>query len=256
MAEYPSELDWHKRFQIQASWTEQLRIFLYDQIGIKQDSRILEVGCGTGVITSELLSLTSLNPEGVDISFPRLKIAAENNDRPCYLCADAYHLPYRSDAFDFVLTHFFFLWIKDALPVLKEMIRIMKPGGTVIALAEPDYFSRIDAPPIFEALGYMQTNSLISQGVNPTIGRRLPELFSTAGLFDLQFGASGFQSQVSIIPEWWNSEWEVIKSDLSTVLSNNLLEEFKIKDFEARKNGSRVLWVPTFYVYGKKHKLS
>ena len=55
-------VDWHARFLVQASWTGQLRQYLYQQIGINKQFRILEVGCGTGVITSEMANFTDQPP--------------------------------------------------------------------------------------------------------------------------------------------------------------------------------------------------
>jgi ubiquinone/menaquinone biosynthesis C-methylase UbiE len=45
-------INWNSRFATQATWTKQLRDFLTSQLGFGSLSKILEVGCGTGVILS------------------------------------------------------------------------------------------------------------------------------------------------------------------------------------------------------------
>ncbi|MCX6054531.1 MAG: class I SAM-dependent methyltransferase [Chloroflexi bacterium] len=246
------DIDWDERFTTQSKWTDQLRQFLYQQIGINNQSKILEVGCGTGVITSELLQYTSIPPTGIDIQFSRIKKALEVDQKSKYFCADGFSLPFNNNCFDYILTHYFFLWIQDPVTIATEMLRVLKRGGILVALAEPDYQARIDAPYEFERLGQIQTQSLISQGANPKAGRSLPEIFSKSGLSEIQFGLSGFQIAPNHLPNWFESEWKVINRDLSGQFTKIEMDHYQQLDQEAREAGVRVFWVPTFYSYGKK----
>ena len=67
--------------------------------------------------------------------------------QPRFSCSDVYHLPFPSRSMDFVAFHFLFLWLNDPLTALHEILRVLKPGGTAAALAEPDYLARMDSPP-------------------------------------------------------------------------------------------------------------
>ena len=242
---------WHQRFLVQAEWTKELRRFLYPQLGINQQSRILEVGCGTGVITSEISEYTANMPVGIDIDFERLEVAANQYKTPSFGCADAYRLPFKQAEFDGIVTHYLFLWLRDPHAALAEILRVIKPGGFLAALAEPDYLARVDNPQELWKLGELQTQSMIRQGANPMMGRQLAELFSAAGLVDIQFGVSGFQSRSRDIPDWYESEWETLEHDLAPLTSLEEIKRYKESDLHARQSGSRVLWVPTFYAFGK-----
>jgi ubiquinone/menaquinone biosynthesis C-methylase UbiE len=91
--------DWHLRFRQQASWTEQLRNYLVEKIGLTSKDRILETGCGTGVITQDIHSRTELSTYGIDLDFERLKFAQNNDKSSSYFCGDGLSLPIADDVF-------------------------------------------------------------------------------------------------------------------------------------------------------------
>ena len=57
-------MNWHARYTQQANWTRKLREYLFERTGLKTATRILEVGCGTGAILSEIQTKA---PHGLDI---------------------------------------------------------------------------------------------------------------------------------------------------------------------------------------------
>ena len=147
---------WHKRYTQQVRWTLETRRYIFDCIGAHPSQRILEVGCGSGAVLASLSEDGFNNTFGIDkdlqcVGADQTKTVAD---------ADAYNLPFSQASFDICLCHFLLLWIADPLAVLKEMQRIVKPGGWVLALAEPDYGGRIDFPPELEALGQAQSKAL------------------------------------------------------------------------------------------------
>lgn len=246
-------LDWHARFVVQAGWTKQLRHYLYNQVGINEKSRVLEVGCGTGVITSELKEFTSKQVSGIDIQFDRLEVAKQQDSASNYDCADVYHLPFPKDCFDFVLSHYLFLWLKEPVQALAEILRVLKPGGSMVALAEPDYLARIDNPQELWALGEMQTKALIEQGANPMAGRLLSSQLVQSGFHEIQYGISGYQVKSNEAPDWFDSEWKTLENDLTSQASTQEISKLRTLDQIAYQNGTRIRWVPTFYAYGNKY---
>lgn len=249
----PSIDQWHERFVQQASWTNQLRHFLYHQVGLESATRILDVGCGTGALLPDFSGFPNLTCFGLDLNYERVSFANSQAVLPALLNADAFHLPLASNLFDCVLCHYFLLWLHDPVSALIEMYRVIKQGGHVLLLAEPDYASRIDEPPELQSLGLWQTSSLQKQGASTAIGRKLPSLLKYAGFSSIQYGCSGFQRQAEIIPFGWNLEWEYLKQDLQGIFSQAEIDRYQQMDRQAWLDGSRILWVPTFYAYGTKY---
>ena len=245
-----SHQDWHRRLTQQAYWTEDLRRYIFNQINIAKHHRILEVGCGTGAILKHLPTNTSFKV-GLDISREYLVLAMRNDLGASLIQGDAHVLPYSTRTFDLTLCHFLLLWVTNPSQVVSEMVRVTRPGGTVIALAEPDYGGRIDYPPALTRLGQCQTSSLLEQGADPTIGRKLTGIFHQAGLESIQTGVLG--GHWSGIPDWdqWELEWAVLESDLGQEsISYSSFSNLKELDKNAYMRGERILFVPTFYAWG------
>jgi ubiquinone/menaquinone biosynthesis C-methylase UbiE len=242
--------DWHARFVQQANWTHDLRRHLYPRVRLEQAQRILEVGCGTGAILAELITETRGNVFGLDIDPGYLNLSITNAPLILPTCGDAHLLPYAPGAFDMTLCHFLLLWVDHPSQVLLEMARVTRPGGAVLALAEPDYGGRIDYPPTLEELGEWQTEGLRRQGADPLMGRQLAGLFTQVGFDEVETGVLGGQWQRPPTKEAWESEWAMLETDLQE--SPEMIKKYRDIDAEAWARGERVLFVPTFYAVGWK----
>ena len=246
---------WHERFKQQAAWTEPLRRHLYTSYAIDQAARLLDLGCGTGVVLAELNKTGPGLIFGLDINQTYLELAQGYAPAAALSQGDAYALPYKDQAFDCVMFHFFLLWIRKPASVLTEVRRVTRPGGAILALAEPDYGGRIDFPVELSQLGDWQIAALRDQGAEPLIGRRLAHLFAGAGLVDIQTGLLGGQwVQGAHSNDAFEREWSVIRADLEamhTAPPPNLVDELYQIDRAACQRGERVLFVPTFYAAGR-----
>lgn len=244
--------DWNRRYREQAGWTRSTRQYLFSHIQLEPGAPLLEVGCGTGAVLSELAANTARY--GLDINFEYLALARKVVPATHLTCGDALRLPYADASFAAVYCHFFLMWV-DAAAALAEMRRVTRPGGWVLALAEPDYGGRIDYPEELSQIGRLQTEALRWQGAKPETGRRLAGLFHQAGLQDVRAGLIG--------AEWagddstnMENEWQVIVDDLQGVAEKIELARLRRLDDDAWKKGERVLFVPIFFAWGRKGKLT
>lgn len=241
-------MDWHARYTQQTSWTRALREYIFQQIGIKRAERVLEVGCGTGAILSEIQT-QSLH--GLDIQPASLMEAKDHALAASLTCGDALSLPYLNESFDITLCHYLLLWVRDPQQVLAEMKRVTKLGGQILALAEPDYSARIDEPAELAILGGWQTESLHRQGADPTLGGRLAELFYQAGIELVETGAIESQGEEAPTSTEWEMEWGVLENDLADFVPVGEIQRLKKLDEEARARGERILHVPTYFAWGR-----
>ncbi|MDT4933038.1 MAG: hypothetical protein QOK11_930 [Pseudonocardiales bacterium] len=102
----------------------------------------LELGCGTGFFTLNL-KLAGVLEEGhvTDLS-PGMVEVAQRNARSLGFevegrVADAETLPYDDDSFDLVIGHAVLHHIPDVELSLREVLRVLKPGGRFVFAGEP-----------------------------------------------------------------------------------------------------------------------
>jgi ubiquinone/menaquinone biosynthesis C-methylase UbiE len=249
-----NEFNWHERFLQQAGWTKSLRDYIFAKALPPTASKILEIGCGTGAILSDLTGLSSggnCTLYGIDLEEDYLAQARQHAPPARLACANAYDLPFPNYKFDATYCHYVLLWLNDPAGALREMRRVTAPGGAILGLAEPDYGGRIDYPEALARLGTWQSQSLQAQGANPKIGRRLAGLFKQAGLVEVESGVLGAQWSQSPTEEDSRMEWQVMRNDLAEAVPKEALDVLERIDQQASQAGERVLFVPTFYAWGR-----
>ena len=281
-------MNWHDRYVQQAGWTRELRSYLFEKVGLSSARRVLEVGCGTGAILHDILpfprSATSSRstPEGVGV-FPTLEgpdIAIQSQAlfntsgrdswlygldlapaelRECHQLipsallarGDAHKLPYRNEAFEITYCHFVLLWVRNPIQTLREMKRVTKRSGHVLALAEPDYSARVDMPAELASLGALQSAALQRQGATVDLGAHLTDLFHQAGIQVIEAGALQPYEAHAYTAADQRNEWRVLEADLAGNVPTAEIEKMKRLDAQARQRGDRILYVPTYFAWGQ-----
>jgi len=241
-------INWHKRYTQQAGWTRELREYLFRNAGLESANLVLEVGCGTGAILSEVQTKAL---HGLDLQLASLVEARIHAPSAILTCADALSLPYPQHLFDITFCHYLLLWVADPHRALLEMKRVTRPGGYVLALAEPDYGARVDEPAELNLLGQWQTKSLEQQGADPLVGGKLAEHFYRAGIELVETGAIQGRGDEALSPVEWEMEWAVLENDLAGIVPVEEIQRLKTLDAQALAYGNRVLHVPTYFAWGR-----
>ena len=108
---------------------------------------LLDVGCSTGII-SHHLSKHFNNVTGIDIDLPAVTFAVEKfkSDNLSFIQSDSMNILLPDDQFDVVICAQVYEHVPDAVRMMDEIYRILKPGGVCyfaagnrVQLIEPHY---------------------------------------------------------------------------------------------------------------------
>lgn len=116
-------------FYVEASIRQTLR-----RLPLGAEDSVLDVGCGTGALLEALLAAAPrARLAGVDLSEDMLEVARRRLGTSVRLNqARAEALPFEDASFDLVVSTNVFHFIRNPLAALREMIRVLKPAGTVV----------------------------------------------------------------------------------------------------------------------------
>lgn len=99
----------------------------------RRDERILDIGCGEGTYNYRI-ALRGARVFGFDLNRDQLRRAAASHKTPStgFFCADASALPLRPEQFDTVMSLCVFEHLPDDRQTLREMWRVLRPGGRIL----------------------------------------------------------------------------------------------------------------------------
>jgi SAM-dependent methyltransferase len=163
----------------QVEWLAPARGRLLRQVGIARRKRVLDLGAGYGAVTGELVRRAAGPVVALDCAVAALREGVAAFAGAQRAGGDARRLPFADAVFDLVFTQLTLLWIQPVTCVLDEIHRVLRSGGTLVAL-EPDYGGMIEHPPEIAARE-LWLSALERAGADPLIGRALPGLLAARG---------------------------------------------------------------------------
>ena len=174
-----------KKLEFQAIETAEERIPLYLRIGIKDAETILDVGCGSGIVTRDLAHLTNGIVIGIDESSDMINEASsimKQYKNISLVIGGAQHLPFPDNSFDITTCNLVLMWTANPQQMVNEMARVAKIDGIVLASLEPDYGGKLHYPEDQRVDPIFAGKAIRDKGGDPHIGRKLRSLFVKAGL--------------------------------------------------------------------------
>lgn len=110
---------------------------LVEVCGITPSSRVLEIGCGTGITACYLATELGCEVIGIDLNQGMAAWARERalrrqvSDRVSFAVADAQQLPFADRSFDAVISESVTSFVPDKHRAIAEYLRVLVPGGRV-----------------------------------------------------------------------------------------------------------------------------
>ncbi len=102
-------------------------------LSVNANDKVLEIGSGLGILAHQIALETGADVTGVERSEEQLIQARRLNSPVTWIQADAHHLPYDEAIFDVVYCRYILEHVADAVQVMSEAFRVLKPGGRFYA---------------------------------------------------------------------------------------------------------------------------
>ena len=177
---------------------------LADLAGIAPGQRVLDVGCGPGALTTELVerlgvaSVAAVDPSESFVAAARARLP-EVDIRE----SSAEQLPFSDDEFDAALAQLVVHFMSDPVAGLAEMRRVTRPGGVVAACVWDHAGGRGPLSPLWQAAHELDP---AVTGESELPGARqsdLTRLFEAAGLSEVEETALTVRVEHPTFDEWW-----------------------------------------------------
>ncbi len=239
-----------------------LWVDIYFDRFLNSSSRVLDVGCGPGVLAAEIAKrIPSGFVTGFDASTDRLAVADKNFsglNNTQLQGGDATLLPFKDESFDFIYSRFLIEYLHDKERAVNEMVRVCRPGGTVL-LQDLDgqllWHYPVDSS--LQADIEMVMAAFGQTGFDPFVGRKLFSLARAAGLNDIKVQADSYHLYAGKIDERNLRLWE-LKLDIAIPVAVKALgsieaaHDLKVRFLNYLKREDTLTYSVLFTVSGKK----
>ncbi|GGX72172.1 class I SAM-dependent methyltransferase [Streptomyces minutiscleroticus] len=181
---------------------------------LKPHMKVLDVGCGPGTITADLAELVpDGHVTGVDrapeiLDRARATAAGRGLGNVDFAVADVHDLDHPDDTFCVVHAHQVLQHVGDPVRALREMYRVVRPGGYV-AVRDADYSAMTWYPqsPGLDAWLDLYLRVARANGGEPDAGRRLRSWALAAGFTDVTATAGTWCYATEEERAWWSGLW-------------------------------------------------
>jgi len=196
-----------------ARWSRRLADPFLDFVGVKAGDRVLDVGCGTGVI-SVALAERGCTVVGMDASEPYLEGARRNRPHSniVYELGDARRMSYADASFGACVSTLAIDVIPEVDQVVREMRRVTRPGG-VVASGVFDFWGGFSAADLV-----LDTASVLDEGMSSLRDQRKARLLVWANGQAEIWRSTGFVDvvEVPIVTSFDYTSFEDYWSSFST----------------------------------------
>jgi SAM-dependent methyltransferase len=213
--------------------------WLFDQVGIRQDSRVVEIGCGPRGCLDLLSKRVGVNGKviGVERSAEQVgrarKFIADNHlTNTDVLCVDARETGLPEASFDLATARLVLVNIPKPELLVKEMVRLVRPGGAV-ALHEADATTQRYDPPLPAQARLLQLLNAYAEmnDIDRAIGLKIPRMLREAGVVDVHV-----HPLVHVYPPGHGRRMlllEFVENARSRILEKNLIGEIELNELTA-----------------------
>lgn len=185
-------------------YSVQLAPGLTDLVGVRAGQKVLDVGCGPGALTAELVA--RLGPDAVaavDPSEPFVAAARARYPGVDVRLSAAEGLPYPDGSFDATIAQLVVHFMPDPVTGIAEMARVTRADGVVAACVWDFAGDRAPISPFWRAARELASGVEDESGLPGARAGHLAELLEAAGLQSVEEAELSASVEYASFDEWW-----------------------------------------------------
>src|SRR5215208_558619 len=176
----------------------------FASVGSSQRQRVLDVGCGPGALTTELVKrLGPAAVSAVDPSEPFVAAARARHPGVSVQRAAAEELPFSDQEFDAALAQLVVHFMADPVAGLREMARVTREGGVVAACVWDHAGAQGPLSVFWEAARQVEPEVEDESELAGAHEGHLADLLEEAGLREIEDGVLSVRVPHQSFEEWW-----------------------------------------------------
>jgi SAM-dependent methyltransferase len=185
-------------------YSEPLAAQFADLAGVGGGQRLLDVGCGPGALTAELVKRAG--PDAVSAVEPSASFVAAARERLPGVDirqTAAERLPFGDAAFDAALAQLVVHFMADPVAGVREMARVTRPGGVVAACVWDHGGGRGPLSPLWNAVHELDPGARNESNLAGAREGHLAQLFRAAGVREVEESSLEVSVAHTSFDEWW-----------------------------------------------------
>jgi SAM-dependent methyltransferase len=185
-------------------YSEPLASRFVELLDLRPGQRVLDVGCGPGVLTARLVArLGAESVVAIDPSTPFVEATRDRIPGVEVHEGAAEGLPFADDAYDLTVAQLVVHFMSDPVAGLAEMARVTRRGGRVAASVWDHAGDRGPITTFWRAVHEVDPQAHDESGLPGVREGHLAELFGQAGLSDIRSGSITVTVGFDSFDEWW-----------------------------------------------------
>ena len=177
---------------------------MVDLAGVRPGQSALDVGCGPGALTAELVArLGSGAVAAVDPSSSFVSAARARNPGVDAHVAAAEQLPFADGEFDAVLAQLVVHFMANPIAGLREMARVTRAGGAVVACVWDHGGAHGPLSTFWEAVRSLDPDAQDESDLAGAREGHLAALFAAAGISQIEEAVLTVRVEHATFEEWW-----------------------------------------------------
>ena len=192
--------------RMMGAWSQLVGQVFLDRLSPAMGQRWIDVGCGNGTFTEQLIQrCAAAEAQGIDPSEAQLAFA---RTRPgaagaVFLQGDAMALPFEDDRFDVAVMALVIHFVPDPAKGIRELTRVVRPGGLVAAYVWDGLGGRDPIEPILTEMRALGITPALPPSVHASRMEALHGLWTDAGLEGIETRAITVQRSFNSFDNFW-----------------------------------------------------